>query len=570
MACLVLSASAFAQGKVKVVEKKFENGKPEIVKYFVGQKKDEYLSKREVYNIDGKLLREEEYANGKLHGKVKQWKAFNGMPELELNYIAGELEGEQKYFFSDGKVKRLFNYKGGRMDGKQIEYWFKKSDDTLKVEHNYSGGVLHGMQRKWDKDGQLVYNYHFVAGKPDGIQRYQKAGDEVNEKWTMGRYDEVLEAWTAAQPRHVRMYEYESAGDTLDLKLGKNFQKELHYFESGAIQALTEGTDKPETTEYHPNGKERAKGAGTLKKPVGKWRYFHLDGTKAMDGEYVDGRKHGLWVSWDTRGNIISEEIWNKETGKRDSWQVSFFHQNGEKESEGALDAEGFKKGMWKYWYPNGNKKREETWEMSCEKGTGRPFSVELKLWDETEKLIAEGNENDMKEYEYYKGGSTKGVHSVIYPNRQPCMTGPVYRYKDGRIEVEKRPGNYDEKIVLESIWFYESGDSMRVDRWDEKGERHGYQEGWYETGKKKYYFHYNNGGVQGTVREWYPDGSPMIDHKYKSAQGGPPKLVEGTYWNEKGKDYFFSDSSGKTKKKAMVEIDGVCYFWRFIEEIKE
>ncbi|MEM6267845.1 MAG: hypothetical protein AAF998_00340 [Bacteroidota bacterium] len=570
IACLVLSSTAFAQGKVKVIEKKFENGKPEIVKYFIGQKKDEYLSQREVYNIDGKLIREEEYANGKLHGKVKEFKAFDETPVLELNYIGGELEGEQKYYFSDGRVKRLLNYRGGRMEGRQIEFWFKKSDDTLKIESNYSGGVLHGIQRQWNKDGNLKYNLHFVAGKPDGIQRYEKEGSQVEERWKMGRYDDVIEAWTAAQPRHSRLFEYAPAGDSMNIQLGRSFKKEIHYFESGSIQAVTEGTENPVTTEFHPNGKERAKGDGTLKKPAGKWRYFHLDGTKAMDGEYIEGKKHGLWISWDTRGNVISEEIWNQDTGKRDSWKVGFFHANGEKQSEGALDPEGFKKGMWKYWYANGNKRGEETWEMTCQNGTGRPFITDYKEWDETEKIVAKGSENEMRQYEYYKDGTAKAIHRVVFPGRLPCMTGPVHKFVNGRMEVQKQPANYNQKLVLESIWFFEDGDSMRIDRWNEEGQRHGFQEGWYKGGTKKYAYEYKNGGVKGAVKEWYPDSSPMLDHKYTSATGGPPKLVEGTYYNEKGKDYFFSDSSGKSKKKAMIEIDGVCYFLKFIEEVKE
>jgi hypothetical protein len=61
-----------------------------------------------------------------------------------------------------------------------------------------------------------------------------------------------------------------------------------------------------------------------------------------------------------------------------------------------------------------------------------------------------------------------------------------------------------------------------------------------------------------------------MLDHKYKSALGGPPNLVEGIYYTDKGKDYFFSDSSGKGKKKAMEEIDAYCYFLKFVEEVKE
>lgn len=566
----MIAGTAIGQGKVKVIEKKFDNGKPEIVKYFIGQKQDKYLSSREVYSMDGKKILVEAYANGVLHGKVQAWKEFSGETELELNYVAGKLDGQQTYFFSDGRPKRVMNFKSGRMDGRQIEYWFKKSSDTLKIEHNFSGGIFHGMQRQWNKDGTLKYNYNFVAGKPDGIQRMWKDGEKIEESWKTGRKNEVLETWTAAQPKHIKMFTYEMAGDSMNLKLGKKFEKEIVYYESGSIHAVTEGAEEPQTTEYHPNGKDRAKGAGTLAKPIGEWTYWHLNGAKMMEGKYVDFKRSGPWRVWDEQGNVVSEEVWNKESGKREVWKVSLYHSNGQKESEGSLNEDGVKKGMWKYWYANGNKKREENWITACKAGNSRYSLTELKSWDETEKLIVKGNETDQEEFEYYPDGNTRAVHQVQYLNREPCSAGPQEKFVDGRMETKNKPANFDKKVIRETVTFTESGDSLRIDRFDAKGKRDGYQDGWYESGKKRYSYHYLEGRAQGTVKEWYEAGTPMLDHKYKSAMGGPPKLVEGTYYSDKGKDYFFSDSSGKNKKKVMEEIDAMCYFLKFVEEVKD
>ncbi|MEM7039964.1 MAG: hypothetical protein AAF570_23525, partial [Bacteroidota bacterium] len=322
-----------------------------------------------------------------------------------------------------------------------------------------------------------------------------------------------------------------------------------------------------ETQEFHPNGKVRGKGKGTLKDREGKWEFWHLNGQKMMIGEYKSGKKVGLHQAWNDKTQLTSEEVWNADGSKRESWKVIFYHGNGKKQSEGLLDEEGRKKGLWKHWYANGNKKKEANWEMACDGGGGRPFAVDYKEWDESEKLTSKGNETDMQQFTYFPDGSEMEVTTVQYVNRDPCKAQPVDVFEDGRLKRKVVAAQYDRFIVLEKVTFYETGDTMTVDRWDVDGKRHGNQEGWYNDGKKHYLYHYRNGGVQGTVKEWYPGGLPMLDHKYKSAEGGPAKLVEGTYYNEKGKDWFYSNTSGKDKKKQMIEIENTSRFTRFYTE---
>ncbi|MEY3443980.1 MAG: hypothetical protein RLZZ519_2261, partial [Bacteroidota bacterium] len=149
--------SVFAQAPTKVIASKYDNGKPELVNYYKGETTPQNLLKQEKLSVDGKKLMEKNYLNGKLHGLFSEWKDFDGTKMMELNYQDGLLSGKQSYFFSDGKPKMELNYLAGKLDGRQVEYWFKKSQDSLKSEHNYSGGVLQGMQRQWTKEGKNIY-----------------------------------------------------------------------------------------------------------------------------------------------------------------------------------------------------------------------------------------------------------------------------------------------------------------------------------------------------------------------------------------------------------------------------
>jgi antitoxin component YwqK of YwqJK toxin-antitoxin module len=575
LSCLVLLSIALglqAQKTIKEVEKKFENGKPELVAYYRDAISTLNLMKRETFSADGKKTREENYINGKLNGKVLGWKAFDGTPEFELNYIEGKLSGPQKYFFSDGRTKLALNYAAGRLDGRQVEYWFKGSGDTIRSEHNYSAGILHGMQRQWYKDFTPKYNLNFVAGKPDGIQRlYPEGGGEVKEeRWKNGVLEDVLESWSAAQPKQVRVYDWVPTGsDSLNVVLGRALQKEVRYFETGSIAAITLMSGDAETQEFHLGGKLRAKGKGTLDKKEGKWEFWHQNGQKMSAGEYVGGKKVGLHETWDDKGQLIEEEIWSADGSARERWRVKFYHLNGKPQEEGALDEKGRRSGLWKTWYVDGSKKREETWEMSCAKGGGRPFLKDFSEFDESGKLLAKGSETEQLRYRYYPGGSVQAVEKLVFPKRDACTPTPVELY-DGRAMVAtKGNADYEQSIVLEKVELAENGDSLRVDRYNQAGKRDGYQSLWFQGGKKQLEIHYFEGRAQGTVKEWYANGSPMLDYKVASAVGGPVHLVEGKAYSDKGKAISFNEAEDKEPKKSILEIEANSAFRKFVEANK-
>jgi antitoxin component YwqK of YwqJK toxin-antitoxin module len=575
LSCVVMLSITLglsAQKTIKEVEKKFDNGKPELVAYYRDAISTLNLMKRETFSPDGKKVREENYINGRLNGKVLGWKAFDGTPELELNYVEGKLSGAQKYFFSDGRTKLALNYANGKLDGRQVEHWFKGGGDTIRSEHNYSAGILHGMQRQWYKDFTPKYNLNFVAGKPDGLQRlYPEGGGEVKEeRWKNGVMEEVLATWTPAQPKQVRVYDWVPTGsDSLNVVLGRALQKEVRYFETGSIAAITLLSGDAETQEFHLGGKLKAKGKGSLDMKEGKWEAWHQNGQKQSAGEFRGGKKIGLHEVWDDKGNLVEEEIWSADGSARERWRVKFYHLNGKPQSEGALDEKGRRTGLWKTWYVDGSKQREETWEMACTNGGGRPYLKEFSEFDESGKLLAKGSEAEQLRYTYYPGGSVQEIQKVVFPKRDACSLAPVDVYDGKSMVATKGAADFDQKVMLEQTTLSESGDSLRIDRFNLGGKRAGFQVGWFPGGKKQYEIHYLDGRAQGTVREWYASGSPMLDYKVASAVGGPVHLVEGKAFSDKGKEYTFNEAEDKEPKKAIVEIEAASHFRAFIEKNK-
>ena len=460
-----LSSLVLAQRPSKVVVKKFDNGKAEIVNYYQGEKIPENLVKQERFNVDGKIVKEQNYKDIKLHGAYREYKEFDGTLVKELNYAHGALDGEQKYFFSDGRVKFLLNYAGGKLNGVQKEYFFK--EDTIAAVHNYDAGIYHGMQQRWGKDGQKLYQLNFVAGKPDGIQRMWQNGQKMEERWKTGQFEEVVEEWTASQAKWVRVYEWENTGDSLNIKLGKQVDRETKYYESGSIAAMLEPGDPGKITEYHPNGKVKGEGQGTFENPIGTWVYYHMNGEKSRQGQFENGNPIGVWRNWDEKGRMTREEVMNAEGPKRESWKVLSYHWNDKKAYEGQLTDKGYKTGDWNYWFETGNKHKEETWKLEC--GTGkRPVLASYTEFTPAGKGLLKGHEREMMEHAYYESGTLKSVTTQLYAQRDPCKDPAPEVYNAGRFEKKiSGSSGYFEKIVTERVILTESGDSRMHERFD-------------------------------------------------------------------------------------------------------
>ena len=80
--------------------------------------------------------------------------------------------------------------------------------------------------------------------------------------------------------------------------------------------------------------------------------YQNFKEKRVVLGNGVNGKKEGLWTFWYDNGRKIKEGSF--EDGKLEGvW--TYWNQRGEKESEGTFKA-GKGSGLWIFWHPNGEK----------------------------------------------------------------------------------------------------------------------------------------------------------------------------------------------------------------------
>ena len=75
-------------------------------------------------------------------------------------YIGEELTKVEKYY-SDGGKKNEYNYKNGKLEGKQYRYYWKH---LLEHELNYKNNLLDGEQYYYDTRGKLSCVRRYIEG----------------------------------------------------------------------------------------------------------------------------------------------------------------------------------------------------------------------------------------------------------------------------------------------------------------------------------------------------------------------------------------------------------------------
>jgi hypothetical protein len=81
---------------------------------------------------------------------------------------------------------------------------------------------------------------------------------------------------------------------------------------------------------------------------VGVWKYWHENGTMIAEEHYdLSGNRVAIWKTWSETGTVISEL--NFTTG-----HAVYYYDNGTKAEEGSIRNDMQRVGEWKGWHSNG------------------------------------------------------------------------------------------------------------------------------------------------------------------------------------------------------------------------
>jgi antitoxin component YwqK of YwqJK toxin-antitoxin module len=121
--------------------------------------------------------------------------------------------------------------------------------------------------------------------------------------------------------------------------------------------ALPGMTEKQRVTKYFKQGVEITEEEFTAGRRTGQMVLFD-GGVKILEIGFLEGKKHGRWISWLRNGKPGSE--FNYSAGVKHGQNV-IWYENGQKKMQGKYNR-GEKDDRWLYWDSRGNQTVEELW----------------------------------------------------------------------------------------------------------------------------------------------------------------------------------------------------------------
>jgi antitoxin component YwqK of YwqJK toxin-antitoxin module len=150
---------------------------PVVIKVYNG---DNSLVKAKFYSVEGVLESEGAMEVKERVGKWLYYHKDGKKVIAEEIYQKGELNGESRTFYENGKVTEILNYKNGKLHGKVKRY---SEEGTLLDDLLYSEGKMHGLAKYFNAKGELIYTGNYENDEKVGQWEYFENGksEDVNK-----------------------------------------------------------------------------------------------------------------------------------------------------------------------------------------------------------------------------------------------------------------------------------------------------------------------------------------------------------------------------------------------------
>ena len=273
-------------------------------------------------------------------GKIKMKIPFNDGLEI----------GRAIEYDSSGNIIQLIIYKKGyvvererinRYDAKNMPHgkwkWFF-DEEILQSEGSFKHGLKNGYFKEFDRDGNLLSAKKFVNG-----EEIEKAEELVKldirrDYYPNGNLKVVATYNENGVPEGVRR-EYNPDGEV----------KKAYVFRKGKIVEEGIFTDAGEKEgnwkEYYPNGDLKAIGSYQNDNKQGQWKYYYPSGQLEQIGKFVDGKPDSVWHWYYQSSELLREEHFYN--GLSDGL-LTEFSEDGLVITRGDF-IEGKKEGVWVY-----------------------------------------------------------------------------------------------------------------------------------------------------------------------------------------------------------------------------
>jgi antitoxin component YwqK of YwqJK toxin-antitoxin module len=439
--------------------------------------------------------------------EFKQYFHENGKVSSEGMLLNGLPEGMWINYYPNGTVKSTGSRKNHELDS----LWVFYSPEGIKTTaFTYLNGAKTGEATIYDKEGNISEIVKYENNVKQGEALYFFKTGELSKRVFFEKGKEQGEA-----------FEYGKDGRIITL---------LKY-DFGFIKR------EEKINRFDLEGRRQ-----------GLWIEFHKNGATAVEGNYNNGLKNGVFKNFDRDGNLLSLEKYENGLLVEDAEEIKVldiqstfypdgsvrssggYNKNGEKEgihriydgegevqggevylngtrvAEGIIDRSGYYQGFWKHYYPTGELRSEGEYVNSNKEGEWKFYFRNGKLEQKGKYLESKPHSNWVWYYENgqvlreetYRKGKEDGS-SIEYSSEGETITSG--EYANGLKEGE---------------WFYKMGDHIETGGFLD-GEKHGIWKHEYMNGKTAFIGEYVAGLEVGKHKYYFESGQLRQEGKYKS-----------------------------------------------------
>lgn len=438
-------------------------------------------------------------------------------------------DGYNTFYYENGQISSEGYFKNGLPHGLWKSYY---PNGNLKSLGKKLNGTSDSTWVFYDQKGRIAWSYEYVNDKKNGCAiQYDTLGHKQQEIFYV---NDVL------QGERIEFYPSGKIKSTVNIVDGKNVGQLTEYNEKGEI--ITEEIydngflkDRQELNRYDDNGEK-----------TGLWRTYYPDGTIKSEGDYVDGKKNGVFKEFDKKGKLVDIKQMMGDTTMSSSSEIVIielyksYHPNGKIKLVGGIN-NGLKSGIYREFDENGELINGYIYKKDTMLAEGKilPNGQYDGAWKEyypDGKIMLTGT---------YENGKRNGLWTYYYPNGKKEQSGKYvdgtpygqwyWYYSNGQVKREEMFNarglsdgtmtEYDSlgKVLAigrfyngerEGSWFYHVGDYKEEGEFM-LGEKNGVWRSYYLNGKIAFVGVYDEGEPKGKHTYYHDNGIKKMQGKY-------------------------------------------------------
>lgn len=230
-----------------------------------------------VYDIEGKFIKQEFYKqdsliNEKFEEGYNRFYNEEGIMIEEGEIVGGKKNGRWKYYFDDGVLRRINDFKLGQKTGYIITYYPSGivADSSYRID-----GKQIGVAKFWYDNGALeqISNWKENVQVDSMIQFHQNGKIKEISYWRNGKQHGETNGWFENGKPHYK-----------------------RHYKDGIEECLYKA--------WYANGNLKVIGYVRNDNPEGEWNLYHENGKLNSKGSFLRGEKKGKWVQYDANGHL--------------------------------------------------------------------------------------------------------------------------------------------------------------------------------------------------------------------------------------------------------------------------